>query len=89
MLEQMIVESYLRTGEWECAGVWGKTECEVDPSGLFRESMTLREAIRKGDLTDAIKWCENERIYETHNCMLEYDLKLMQLLGLLQKGESE
>jgi hypothetical protein len=48
--------------------------------------MTVREAIRKGDFADAIRWCENERIYETHNCMLEYDLKLMQLLGLLQKG---
>lgn len=69
--------------------MWDKTKCEVDPSGLFRESITLREAIRKGELTDAIRWCENERIYETHNCMLEYELKLMQLLGLLQKGENE
>lgn len=89
VLEEMIVESYLRAGEWECAGVWGETEGAVDPSGLFRESTALREGIRRGELLEAIRWCENERLYETHNCFLEYDLKLMHLLGLMQKAPSE
>lgn len=53
----MIVENYLRTGEWECARVWGETKSEVDPLGLFKESITLREDIRRGELSDAIKWC--------------------------------
>lgn len=89
VLEEMIVESYLRAGEWECAGVWGEREAAVDPAGLFRESSTLREGICRGDFTEAIRWCENERLYETHHCFLEYDLKLMHLLGLMRNGSSE
>jgi hypothetical protein len=47
VLEELIVENYLRKGEWECASVWD-LEGKVDSSGLFRESITLRESIKKG-----------------------------------------
>jgi hypothetical protein len=57
VLEELIVESYLRQGHWECAAVWGETEKKVDPAGLFRESTTLKESIKRGELTEAIRWC--------------------------------
>lgn len=58
MLEDMIVESYLRNGEWDCAKVWPDNEKRVDPQGLFRESFILRERIKQGKLEEAIQWCE-------------------------------
>jgi hypothetical protein len=66
--------------------VWPQLESKIDPERLFRESITARENIKKGQLEEAIKWCETERLYETHGYLLEYDLKLMHLLGLIQKG---
>jgi hypothetical protein len=50
ILDEMIVENYLRKGEWECANVWPNLESKIDPSSLFRESITLRDSIKKGRL---------------------------------------
>lgn len=78
----------LREGQWEEAAVFGEIQQVVDPNGLFRECFSLKEGVKSGEMEEAIRWCENERLFETHEILLEYELKKTHVIGLVHRGRT-
>ena len=61
---------------------------EIDPNRLFYECHKIKDRIKKGHFDDAIGWCQSERLYETSQCLLEYELVKTDIIGLVEKGKS-
>jgi hypothetical protein len=55
----MIVEHYLREGQFDCAQIWESQMREIDENKLFYECHKITDKIKKGHLDDAIAWCES------------------------------
>ncbi len=64
-------------------------QADIDPNQLFNECFKLKSAILKGEFEEAISWCENEKLFESHKNYLEYELIKTQILCKLEKGEGK